>query len=522
MRGAGAGPGPRLGCIADDFTGATDLAGNLVRAGHRTILTVGPPDGGVADEGADAVVVALKTRTAPRAEAVAEALAAHRGLAGLGCTRFWFKYCSTFDSTPEGNIGPVTDALLDATGAPWTVACPAFPDNGRTVYQGHLFVGDRPLHETGMRHHPLTPMTDPDLVRVLAAQTRHRVGLLPHQVLRAGDAAVRARLDRLTAAGTRVVVTDVLGNEDFAPLLRATAHLPLLTGGSGLALALPPPRSGADGAYGFDRAGGAGRTGGSDGTGGVGGAGRTGGIGRAGGAGGADGDLRGDGVGAGTKVDAAATATTAAAAADGTYAVGAGRGSVARTYAAGAGGDSAGAERAGRIEVAAGPGAVLAGSVSDTTLAQTAYAREALPHRKLPVAVLLADPARTVAEAVAWARSKAGPRPVLLYSADDRAEVQDAQRRFGTAESAAAVERAMAACARGLLDAGTGRLVVAGGETSGAVATALGIRRFRIGPAIAPGVPWTAARYRGRTVNLALKSGNFGAEDFFVTAWNAL
>ncbi|AXK37026.1 four-carbon acid sugar kinase family protein [Streptomyces armeniacus] len=427
--------GPYLGCIADDFTGATDLAGNLVRAGHRTTLTVGTPAAPAAPaaqgEPADAVVVALKTRTVPPAEAVAAALDAHRGLAGLGCTRYWFKYCSTFDSTPEGNIGPVTDALLEATGAPWTVACPAFPDNGRTVYQGHLFVGDRLLSESGMRHHPLTPMTDPDLVRVLAAQTRHRVGLLPHHVLRAGDAAVRAHLDAVTGGGARIVVTDVLGNDDFPPLVRATRRLPLLTGGSGLALALPPPRA----------------------------------------------------------------------------------------HRTGSGPDPDGAAR---IDVAHGPGAVLAGSVSDATLDQTAYARRVLPSRKLPVASLLADPEGTVAGALEWARGHAGPRPVLLYSADDREEVRAVQGRFGAADAAEAVERALAACARGLLGSGFRRLVVAGGETSGAVASAVGIERFRIGPAIAPGVPWTAAEYGGRTVNLALKSGNFGGEDLFVTAEDAL
>ncbi|MDT0378221.1 four-carbon acid sugar kinase family protein [Streptomyces sp. DSM 42041] len=427
-----AGEVPQWGCIADDFTGACDLAGNLVRAGHRTALTVGLPTPAALSEagGPDAVVVALKTRTAPPAQAVDAALAAYRRLAELGCSRFWFKYCSTFDSTPAGNIGPVTDALLDATGAPWTIACPAFPDNGRTVYQGHLFVGDRLLSESGMRHHPLTPMTDPDLVRVLGAQTRHPVGLLPHTVLRSGDAAVRDRLHVLTAAGAGIVVTDVLGNDDFPPLLRATAGLPLLTGGSGLALALPPPAH---------------RRGGPP---------------------------------------------------------------------------------ADRIEVADGPGAVLAGSVSDATLGQTAQARRTLPHRKLAAADLLADPDRTVADALAWARSHLGPRPVLLHSADDRDEVRHAQRRFGAAEVAAAVERGLAACARGLLDAGVGRLVVAGGETSGAVLTALGVDGLRIGPAIAPGVPWTAATYRGRTgprtVNLALKSGNFGAEDLFTTAENAL
>jgi uncharacterized protein YgbK (DUF1537 family) len=412
-----------LGCLADDFTGATDLASALVHSGHRTAVAVGT--GGVAEaaQDADAVVVALKTRTAPPDEAVAAALEAHRQLAAAGCTRYWFKYCSTFDSTPQGNIGPVTDALLAATGSPYTIACPAFPANGRTVYQGHLFVGDRLLSESGMREHPLTPMTDPDLVRWLTPQTRHRVSLLPLRALRATDAA--DRLAALAAAGARIVVTDTVDETDLARLARLTRYLPLLTGGSALAGALPAPRA-------TDR-------------------------------------------------------------------------SAAR-----------------HLDVADGPCVVLAGSVSAATLAQTAHARSRLPARALPVADLLSDPAGTAARAATWAAQKAGAGPVLLYSAEDRAEVARAQQRFGAQTAAQAVEDGLAACARQLLDGRVRRLVVAGGETSGAVVGALGLRSLRIGPPVAPGVPWTAARYRERTVNLLLKSGNFGDEDLFTTAEDAL
>jgi 3-dehydrotetronate 4-kinase len=419
---------PVWGCIADDFTGGTDIAAALLAAGFRTTLTVGVPERPLPQErDADAVVVTLKSRTAPRHQAVTASLAALHHLADLGCERFWFKYCSTFDSTPQGNIGPVTEALLDALGEQCTVLCPAYPDNGRTVYQGHLFVADTLLSESAMRHHPLTPMTDPDLCRVLAAQSTQPVGLLPHAVLRAPEGAARAHLERLTAQGIRLIIADTTGNEDLPVIERATRHLRLVTGGSGLARVLPPPR--------------------------------------------------------------AAEAQ----------------------------------DSADRIEIAAGPAAVLVGSVSAATLGQTAHARRHLPHRKLAWADLHADPAGTVARALAWARDHLDPCvPVLLHSAEERADVEQAQQALGATEAAALVERALADCARGLLDTGVRRLVVAGGETSGAVVSALGLRSLRIGPTAAPGVPWTSATYAGHTVNLALKSGNFGAPDFFTTALEAL
>lgn len=422
-----------LGCIADDFTGATDLAGNLVATGHRTVVVLGVPD--EVPTGADAVVVALKTRTVPPAEAVDASLAAHRALSAAGLDRIWFKYCSTFDSTATGNIGPVIDALLDATGAPWTIACPAFPANGRTVYQGHLFVGDRLLSESGMRHHPLTPMTDPDVVRVLAAQTRYRTGLLPHAVLRQGPAVARRRLDALAADGVRIVVTDTVDDADLAVIEQVTRDLPLLTGGSGLALALPPPA-----------------------------------------------DFR-----SGSPENAATL------------------------------------HAATRIDIAPGPMAVLAGSVSATTLGQIAHARKTLPHRRLDTDRLLAAPDETVEDAVRWAADRiAAGSDVLLYSADDRDQVRAAQTAHGAARAAEAVERALARCARELADRGLRRILVAGGETSGAVAGALGVRHLHIGPPIAPGVPWTATEYRGHCLNLALKSGNFGAEDLFTAAQEVL
>ena len=180
-----------LGCIADDFTGATDLANTLVKAGMRTIQLLGTPRPGLELPPADAVIVALKSRSNPAADAVASSLAALEWLRAKGARQFYFKYCSTFDSTDRGNIGPVADALLDALGADFTVFNPAFPTNKRTVYKGYLFVGDELLSESGMRHHPLTPMTDPSLVRVLQRQTRNKVGLVPYAAVVQGAAAVR-------------------------------------------------------------------------------------------------------------------------------------------------------------------------------------------------------------------------------------------------------------------------------------------------------------------------------------------
>ncbi|MBY4867857.1 four-carbon acid sugar kinase family protein [Burkholderia sp. Bp9017] len=233
---------PLLGCIADDFTGATDLANMLVKSGMRTVQTIGvPADGAAADTviDADAIVVALKSRTIPAADAVAQSLAACAWLRAQGCRQFFFKYCSTFDSTDAGNIGPVADALLDATDGGFTIACPAFPENGRTIFRGHLFVGDVLLNESGMENHPLTPMQDANLVRVLQRQTTSPVGLIRYDTIAQGAAAVRARIDALRADGVRFAIADALSDHDLHVLGEACASLPLVTGGSGIALGLP-------------------------------------------------------------------------------------------------------------------------------------------------------------------------------------------------------------------------------------------------------------------------------------------
>ena len=228
----------KIGCIADDFTGATDLANNLVRAGMRVVQTIGVPQAPL-DTEADAVVVALKSRTIPASEAIAQSLDALHWLQAQGAQQIYFKYCSTFDSTPAGNIGPVTEALMDALGCDFTIATPAFPDNKRTVFKGYLFAGDVLLNESGMQNHPLTPMTDPNLVRVLQAQCQRKVGLIDHSVVAQGEAAIRARIATLKAEGVGIAIVDAVSNADLLRMGPALSDMALVTAGSGVAIALP-------------------------------------------------------------------------------------------------------------------------------------------------------------------------------------------------------------------------------------------------------------------------------------------
>ncbi|HEY4999373.1 MAG TPA: 3-oxo-tetronate kinase, partial [Usitatibacter sp.] len=227
-----------LGCIADDFTGATDLANNLVRGGMRVVQTIGVPAGALGEE-ADAVVVALKSRTIPSAEAVAQSLAALAWLRAEGAAQVYFKYCSTFDSTPRGNIGPVTEALMDALGARFTIACPAFPENKRTVFKGYLFAGDVPLDESGMQNHPLTPMTDANLARVLQAQVKRKVGLVDYTVVARGPEAIARRFAELEGDGVSIAIVDAISDDDLRRLGPALKGFPLVTAGSGVAIGLP-------------------------------------------------------------------------------------------------------------------------------------------------------------------------------------------------------------------------------------------------------------------------------------------
>lgn len=410
-----------LGVIADDFTGATDVASMLVRAGMRTVLVMGVPQGPVPE--AAAVVVALKTRTCPVNDAVAQSLSALQWLREAGARQFYFKYCSTFDSTPEGNIGPVTEALLAALDSDFTVACPAFPENGRTVFRGHLFVGDLLLSDSGMREHPLTPMTDANLVRVLQAQTRGRVGLAAHELVAQGPEALRDRFAALRDQGCRVAVVDAVDNQALRTLAQACADLPLLTAGSGLALGLPAVYQ----ALGW------------------------------------------------LQPDASAA----------------------------------------RLDPVGGRGAVVSGSCSQATNAQVAHWRAAgLPALALDVRALAAG-APVVQQALDWA-SRFDTQPVLVHATAAADAVQAVQAELGVSRAGELVEHALAAIAQGLVAAGVRRLVVAGGETSGAVVQALGVTQLRVGPVIDPGVPWTQAE--GQALLLALKSGNFGAVDFFSRA----
>ena len=231
-----------LGCIADDFTGATDLANNLVRAGMRVVLTVDVPTQAEPVD-ADAVVVALKSRTVPAARAVEQSLRACRWLRGQGARQIYFKICSTFDSTAAGNIGPVIEALMDELDCEFSIATPAFPETGRTVVHGHLFLGDTLLSDSGMRHHPLTPMTDANLVRVLQAQLNpakgRRVGLIDYRTVAQSAEAIKQRMNELQANGIAVAIVDALNDEDLGKLGEALRNSPFLTAGSGLADSLP-------------------------------------------------------------------------------------------------------------------------------------------------------------------------------------------------------------------------------------------------------------------------------------------
>jgi uncharacterized protein YgbK (DUF1537 family) len=419
-----------LGCIADDFTGATDLANNLVRGGMRTVQTVGVPNAPLTED-VDAAVVALKSRTIPAAEAVAQSLAALKWLQPHGCRQIYFKYCSTFDSTPAGNIGPVTEALMDTLGCDFTIACPAFPEAGRTIYKGHLFVGDVPLNESGMHHHPLTPMTDANLVRVLQAQMKGRVGLVEHEVVARGAGAIGARLQASQSAGVKAAIIDVLDNDDLMQLGRALKGMLLVTAGSGVAIGLPQNFV-------------------------------------------AEGLLR---------PGAAASA----------------------------------------LPRTSGYRAIVSGSCSVATNKQVAHFIDAGGAAHVVDPLKLAGGNAEIERALAWAVPllRQGKGPVLLYSTAAPGAVQAIQSQLGAGAAGLLIEQALAAIARGLVDAGVDQLVVAGGETSGAVVQALGIDALRIGAQIDPGVPWTMSM-GGRPVALALKSGNFGGEDFFGRAFRVL
>ncbi len=418
-----------LGCIADDFTGATDLANNLVRAGMRVVQTIGVPDHPLDGE-ADAVVVSLKSRTIEPALAVAQSLAALRWLRSQGAAQIYFKVCSTFDSTERGNIGPVAEALLDALGAEFAPVCPAFPEAGRTVFFGHLFVGDVLLSDSGMRHHPLTPMTDASLVRVMQRQSQGRVGLIDHRVVRAGAAAIGEAMRGLQAAGHRFAIVDATCNDDLIAMGRAFAASPLIVAGSGVAIGLPAN-------HGLEP-------------------------------------------------------STAAAS----------------------------------LPPPRGTRAIVSGSCSVATNAQVKHFLNTggAAFRIDPLAIARGDD--VVGAALGWGETRLSvSQPILFYATAEATSVAAVQAQLGVAQAGEAVERVLSQVARGLVERGVRQLVVAGGETSGACVQALGIERLRIGPQIAPGVPWCHAACAAAGddgLHIALKSGNFGAADFFGGAFEVL
>ena len=417
-----------LGCVADDFTGATDLANTLVRHGMRTVQLFGVPDADLPAPDVDAVVVALKSRTIAPEDAVAQSLASLDWLRRHGAAQAFFKYCSTFDSTPRGNIGPVAEAMLDALDADFTIACPAFPENARTICHGYLFVGDVLLSESGMKDHPLTPMRDANLVRVLDAQTAGTVGLVPYTVVARGAEAIRDAFDGLRQDGVRHAVVDALSDQDLLEIGTACQDLALITGGSGVALGLP------------------------------------------------ENFRRGKQL---TQNEAADT-----------------------------------------LPPISGHEAVLAGSCSQATLAQIDAMKARRPAYRIdPVRIARGED--VVGEATAWATPRLDDGPVLIYTSAPPEDVASVQAELGRENAGAMLERAMGEIAQQLVAAGVRRLVVAGGETSGAVVQALKLSGIQIGPQIDPGVPWTMSLDEPRLA-LALKSGNFGARDFFLKAFSQL
>jgi len=398
----------------------------------RVVQTIGVPHDALYTA-ADAVVVALKSRTIPAAEAVAQSLAALSWLQAQGAQQIYFKYCSTFDSTARGNIGPVTEALMDALGdreeAGFTIATPAFPDNQRTVFKGYLFVGDVLLNESGMQNHPLTPMTDANLVRVLQAQCSRKVGLIDHSVVARGEAAIRSRIAELRGQGVAIAIVDAVSNDELFRLGPALQGMPLVTAGSGVAIALPA-----------------------------------------------------------------------------NFAI-------------------APSNNADALPPKQGSRAVLSGSCSLATHRQVnAFIANGGAAFRIDV-LRVAGGEDAVADAIAWAVPLLGDAPLLIYSTADAAAVKSAQQALGVQRAGALVEEALAAIAKGLVDRGVRQLVVAGGETAGACVQALGVTQMKIGPQIDPGVPWCHASQRaggGEGLHLALKSGNFGGDDFFSRAFAVL
>ena len=418
-----------LGAVADDLTGATDLALMLARSGMKTVQMIGVPALDMDFGDAEAVVVALKSRTIPAHEAVELSLAAAKMLRHAGAEQLLFKYCSTFDSTDDGHIGPVAEALLSFVGSPLTIACPAFPAAGRTIYQGHLFIGDTLLSESPMKDHPLTPMRDANLVRVLQRQSQGKVSLIPLSVVEAGVDAVRDALVQAQRANISMVIVDAVLDAHLRIIGAACADMPLITGGSGIAMGLP------------------------------------------------------DNFRAKGKIQALSSPA--------------------------------------KLAAPVGQSVILAGSCSAATRGQVQTAIAAGVPTFAIDAFQIASGEITAESISAWVVANSLGQVPLVYSSAEPSVIRSVQNRFGVEKAGAMVEHLLADIGQRLLTRGYRRFLVAGGETSGAVVAALGVKALHIGPEIAPGVPWT--RSIGEPdVALALKSGNFGAPDFFLKAWDFL
>lgn len=417
-----------LGCIADDFTGATDLAGLLARSGVRVSLRLGVPETAPEDvETSSFEVIALKCRTAPVEEAIAETQAALAWLQAAGAERFFWKYCSTFDSTAKGNIGPIAEALMATLNSDQTIYCPAFPENGRSIFMGNLFVGEQPLHESPMKDHPLTPMRDSNLMRLLEPQVTGKVGLANRLVVDQGVTALQKRLEALRAEGVAHVVVDAVANADLTIIADACRNMPLMTGGSAVAMPLPSLYM-------------------------------------------ADGVL------------------------------------------------SADAPKPVKPSLASGQ-IVLSGSCSAMTRKQVAAFAAGASAFKLDPLTLAQEGTKAAQD---WLAQQPTEAAKIIYATAEPSEVTAAQEQLGVEKAGKLVEDALAELAVQARDAGGRRFVVAGGETSGAVTNALGVKQMTIGPEIAPGVPWTWCVSNGHDIALTLKSGNFGQEDFFARALQML
>ncbi|MEM9410091.1 MAG: 3-oxo-tetronate kinase [Planctomycetota bacterium] len=419
----------KLGCIADDFTGATDLGSMLVQGGMRTAQWLGVPKRLPSTDDIDAIVISLKTRSVAPSQAVNESLAALNVLKDVGCEQFFFKYCSTFDSTSEGNIGPVADALLKELGSPQTIFCPAFPENDRTVVHGHLFVEGKLLNESGMQHHPVNPMHDANLVRVLDRQSTNQVGLVNFNTVENGVDSIQAELEWLANSNCKLVIADALTDQHLGVWAKAVAGFPLVTGGSAIAkhlahVLLEQVRRGSDCDSGWAPLGGSGRA------------------------------------------------------------------------------------------------AVLAGSCSQATARQIDRFKDAFPVMTISPQQLSDDMESAIQNVMDFAASNLKNGPVLIASTTTPEKTQQARDELGD-QVANLVEAAFSKIAVGLIELDVRKLIVAGGETSGAVIQALGIQELRIGPEIDPGVPWTTTMLEPKMA-LALKSGNFGADDFFIRALGML